>query len=130
MKRYSQQLYILLLTSSTSILVEAQTIKDQLIPLELMDVKAGGEIGRRINITVNNNLLKIDADNDFLAPFILKNQKKDFYIGLGKLIDATVKLASYTVDDRVIALKKHLIDETISAQDASGYLGLMHLKTG
>jgi DUF1680 family protein len=103
----------------------AQIHKDELVSLALNNVKVGGEIGRRIQITVNNNLLQINADKDFLAPFKLKNCKKAGYIGLGKLIDATVKLASYTGDLRVIALKNHLVDEIIKAQEIDGYLGLM-----
>ena len=38
---------------------------DVMTPLELNQVKVGGEIGRRIDITVNNNLLKLDVDRDF-----------------------------------------------------------------
>ena len=118
--------YILLLLSFFSLIsISAQTLKDSLIPLELKDVKVGGEIGRRIQMTVTNNLLKINVDKDFLEPFKLKNSKKSEYIGLGKLIDATVKLASYTGDERVITLKNHLIDEITKLQDADGYLGLM-----
>lgn len=118
-------LFIVLMTLFSSIVAVAQTYKDQLFPLELRDVKVGGEIGRRIQVTINNNLLQINVDKDFLVPFKQKNQKKSDYIGLGKLIDATVKLASYTGDERVIALKKHLIEETIKAQEDDGYLGLM-----
>ena len=97
---------------------------DVLTPLQPSDVKVGGEIGRRIDITVNNNLLVLNADNDFLAPFQKKGQGGG-YIGLGKLIDATVRFAAYTHDEKVLALKKHLVQETISAQEADGYIGIM-----
>lgn len=97
---------------------------DVFLPLELPDVQVGGEIGRRIAITVTNNLLVLDADRDFLPPFREK-VAKDGYIGLGKLIDATVKFAAHTSDPRVLALKRHLVEETIEAQEIDGYIGIM-----
>lgn len=101
-----------------------QFSKDQLLPLELSQVKTGGEIGRRINITVNNNILKIDIDNDFLSSF-QKREEKNNYIGLGKLIDSVVKMALNTSDKKVVALKNHLIEEVIKAQEPDGYIGNM-----
>jgi len=94
---------------------------DQLIPVGLTSVTVGGETGRRIDITIENNLLKLDLDNDFLDSFRKKNDKG--YIGLGKLIDGAVKMAAYTNDERVIALKSKLIEETIKAQESDGYIG-------
>ncbi len=38
---------------------------DQLVPL-LAEVEVGGEIGRRVDMTVTNNILSLDVDNDFL----------------------------------------------------------------
>jgi hypothetical protein len=35
----------------------------QLFPSGLSDVKAGGEIGRRIQVTIDNNLLKLNVEN-------------------------------------------------------------------
>jgi len=96
---------------------------DILAPLDLRQVKVGGELGRRIDVTVQNNLLVLDADGDFLPPF-KKKSKKDGYVGLGKLLDATVKFAAYTGDPQVVALKNHLIDETIRAQETDGYIGI------
>jgi uncharacterized protein len=97
---------------------------DVLKPLALRDVQVGGEIGRRIAITVTNNLLVLDADRDFLQPF--RNRSADGgYIGLGKLIDATVKFAAYTGDERVLALKRHLVEETLRTQAPDGYIGIM-----
>ena len=98
-------------------------IKDQLFPVDLTNVKVGGEIGRRIDITIENNLLRLDVDNDFLASFQKKNDSG--YIGLGKLIDGVVRMAVYTKNEKVILLKKHLIDETIKAQEPDGYIGNM-----
>ncbi len=97
---------------------------DRLMPVDLGQVKVGGEIGRRIDVTVNNNLLVLDAEKDFLAPFRAKTVK-DGYIGLGKLIDSAVRFAAYTKNDKVIALKKHLVEETLKTQEPDGYIGII-----
>ncbi len=97
---------------------------DALAPLDLRQIKVGGEIGRRIDVTINNNLLVLKADRDFLAPFRAK-KLRDGYIGLGKLIDTAVRFAAYTKDDRVLALKRHLVEETLKTQEPDGYIGIM-----
>jgi DUF1680 family protein len=100
---------------------KTEEIKDVLAPVNLADIKVGGEIGRRIDITIANNLLLLDLDNDFLSSFRLKNDRG--YIGLGKLIDGAVKMAVYSRDDRVITLKNYLVSEIIKAQEPDGYIG-------
>lgn len=96
---------------------------DRLTPLDLRDVKVGGEIGRRIDITLTNNLIKLDVDQDFLPPFRTQDGKTS-YIGLGKLIDSAVNLAAYSNDPRALALKRHLVEETLKTQAEDGYIGL------
>ncbi len=96
---------------------------ERLSPLNLRNVKVGGEIGRRIDITITNNLLKLDVDRDFLPPFRTQDGKTS-YIGLGKLIDSAVKLAAYSGDPRVLALKRHVVAETLKTQAEDGYIGL------
>ncbi len=98
--------------------------EDMFVHVDLRQVKVGGEIGRRIDVTVTNNILRLNVDKDFLASF-KKREPKAGYIGLGKLIDSVVKTAAYTGDERVIGLKKHLVDEIVSAQEADGYIGNM-----
>jgi uncharacterized protein len=93
------------------------------VPVDPAEVKVGGEIGRRIDLTIQKNLLAIDVDHQFLSPFRQKQSKLFDYVGLGKLIDATVSFAYYTRDPKVIALKDHLIKELIASQLADGYLG-------
>ena len=95
---------------------------DLLVPLDLREVKVGGEIGRRIAITVTNNLLKLDVDSDFLRPFTAAPRTGEF-IGLGMMLDSTVKFAAHTGDPRVVTLKKHLVAKIIAAQEADGYIG-------
>lgn len=96
---------------------------DVLTPLDLRHVQLRGELGRRIEVTIRNNVLKLDADGEFLAPFREKS-KSSGYIGLGKLLDATVKFAAYSDDPQVVALKDHLIEETIGTQNPEGYIGI------
>ena len=95
---------------------------DVLAPLHLRDVKVGGEIGRRIDTTITNNLLELDVDGDFLSPF-LEEHPRGVFVGLGMLLDATVKFAAYSDDPKVLALRKHLVAEVIRAQKADGYIG-------
>ena len=91
--------------------------------LDPAQVKADGEIGRRIDLTINKNLLVIEVENQFLKPFRRKQSRPFDYIGLGKLIDATVSFAYYTRDPKVVELKDHLVKELIATQLADGYLG-------
>jgi hypothetical protein len=93
-----------------------------LTPLDLREVTVGGEIGRRVDITIANNLLKLDVDGDFLRPF-LEEPRRGVFIGLGMLLDATVKFAAYSDDPQVHALRKHLVAEVLRAQEADGYIG-------
>jgi uncharacterized protein len=105
-------------------LASAALASEAVTLLNLRDVQVGGEIGRRIAITITNNLLVLDADRDFLPPFRAK-AAKDGYIGLGKLIDATVEFAAYSGDARVLELKRHLVAETLKTQEPDGYIGIM-----
>ena len=98
--------------------------EDRFAPLDLREVHVGGEIGRRIDVTVRNNLLVLGADRDFLAPFRARTQTGG-YIGLGKLIDATARFAAYTGDPKVLALRKHLVDTVVALQEPDGYLGML-----
>ncbi len=98
--------------------------EDRFTALDLRHVQVGGEIGRRIDVTIRNNLLVLDADRDFLAPFRAKT-RSDGYIGLGKLIDATARFAAYTGDPKVLELKKHLVDTVLETQEPDGYIGML-----
>jgi uncharacterized protein len=95
---------------------------DMLVPLDLREVKVGGEIGRRVDVTIKNNLLVLDADGDFLRPF-LEEPRRGSFVGLGMLLDATVKFAASSDDPQVHALRKHLVAEILRAQEADGYIG-------
>jgi hypothetical protein len=91
--------------------------------LDLRQVKLGGEIGRRVDVTIQNNLLKLDPDKDFLKSFREK-KSSDGFIGLGMLIDSAVGLAAYSGDAKAVQRKKYLIDEALKTQEPDGYLGM------
>jgi DUF1680 family protein len=93
-------------------------------PLAPGTVRLGGEIGRRIGVTVDNNLLAINIERDFVQPFIDRNRRGGF-IGLGMLIDSLVHMAAHTGDARVLDLKKRTVAAAIATQEPDGYLGIM-----
>ncbi len=92
----------------------------QQIPLDA--VKVGGEIGRRITITIYNNCMVLDIDGVFLKPFREKKACDDF-IGLGNTIDAFIKLAKYTNDPKVIERKNYIVKTALECQEPDGYIG-------
>jgi uncharacterized protein len=100
-----------------------ENISDPLVPVETDKIKIGGEIGRRIDITISNNLFVLHMDEDFLDSFRKKNDAG--YIGLGKTIDCVVRMAAYTGNKKVDSLKNHLIHTVIQAQEPDGYIGNM-----
>lgn len=97
---------------------------DVIQPVDPRQVKVAGEIGRRIDITIRKNLMAIDIEDDFLGPFRQKKRWPFSYVGLGKQIDAVVRLAYYTGNRKLVALKDHLVSETIKTQLPDGYIGI------
>ncbi|NMC21362.1 MAG: hypothetical protein GYA33_13200 [Thermogutta sp.] len=93
-------------------------------PIDAAHVKVGGEIGRRIDMTIHANLLKLDVENDFLKAFRDKKDWPSGYVGIGKLIDACVTFGHYSNNPEVIALKDRLVRELIATQLDDGYIGL------
>ena len=102
---------------------EAEKGAGKLRSLDSAQVKVGGEMGRRMDLTINKNLLVIEVENQFLKPFRQKASRPFDYIGLGKLIDATVSFARYSGNPKVIELKDHLVKELIATQLDDGYIG-------
>ena len=118
-----RKVHIILLILITNVMPNPTFAAEKLIPLDIGRVKVGGEIGRRIDITINNNALVLDTDRDFLRPFQQKNRQGG-YIGLGKFIDCLVRFAAYSHDKKVLDLKKHVAAETIKTQETDGYIGI------
>ena len=83
-------------------------------------VKAGGEIGRRIELTIAANLLKLDIEGDSLGP--LERQKGN-YVGVGILLDAASRLAAATGDERITAVRDRVVQSLTAAQEDDGYIG-------
>lgn len=104
-------------------LLAAVGAADVLTPAGLTAVEVGGEIGRRIDVTIDNNLLVVDLENDFLQPFLERNRDGG-YIGLGKTIDAMARFCAYSQNKKLIARKKKVVDALLDSQEAGGYLGM------
>jgi len=96
---------------------------DPLLPLDLRQVWLGGEIGRRMEITVRNNLLQLDLENVFLKPYREKKQKKGHFIGLGKLVDSSVRLAAHSSDPQMLQRNEWLVQQVMGLQEPDGYIG-------
>jgi len=96
--------------------------RDVFTPLALGEARPAGLIGQRIELTARGNLLKLDIDKDFLEPFRQKHGKGD-YVGAGKLLDSAVRMAAYTKDPALIALKDRVAEGLIANQLADGYIG-------
>ena len=101
---------------------------DPLTTQGVRDVKLGGEMGRRIDVTASNHVRVLDLDNDFLRQF--RNRKSpaeieafDRFTGVGMLLDAAVLLASYSGDEADIAVKDQLLGALLETQDGDGYIG-------
>ena len=90
--------------------------------IDVRNISVGGEIGRRLDITVRNNCLAVNVDRDFLQPFREKRRNAG-YVGLGKFIDAVTRLASYRKDAGLSSIRKHVIGEVLRSQEADGYIG-------
>lgn len=105
--------------------LQAKTIvQDHLSAQTLRDVKVGGEIGRRIDLTVQKNLLAIDLDKTFLNYIPKKTAPVDSYIGTGNVIQTVVWFSVITGDAKLLAMKKRMIDMILKAQEPDGYIGL------
>ena len=97
---------------------------EALLPLEIGSVTVGGEMGRRIDATVANNLLVLDTEKNFLKPFQGDPEKRPgTYIGVGILIETCARVGAHGGDAGVKALKEKIVREIITTQEADGYIG-------
>ncbi len=86
-------------------------------------VRLGGEIGRRIDATIRNNMLAVDVERDFLAPYRNRDAEME-YVGLGHFLDALVRFAAYREDPALEALRTRILSALAETREASGYIGL------
>lgn len=91
--------------------------------LPIGSVALSGELGRRIDATIRNNMLAVDIDRDFLAPFRAQDAESA-YIGLGHFLDALVRFAAYRKDPEVEDLRERILSVLLATRDESGYAGL------
>jgi uncharacterized protein len=99
----------------------SQDYADRLQPIDPTNVVLGGEFGRRVDRIVEANILKIDVDETFLAQF--RNRGDEGYFGIGKFLDAVIRLGAATKDGRLLDLKQRVIAALLSTQDEDGYIG-------
>lgn len=100
-------------------------------PISPAQVEIGGEIGRRIDITLYNNIMKLDMDGEFLEPFRQKNWPDPDgkygrlnYLGFGKTLDALSNLAVHKKNDPLVKkFAANIFDKLLNTQSADGYLG-------
>jgi DUF1680 family protein len=83
-------------------------------------VIVGGEFGRRISITITNNLLKLDIEKDFIAPL---REKTGAFTGVGALLNAASLLAAQTSDQRVVCIRDEVAEAVLALQEPDGYIG-------
>jgi DUF1680 family protein len=101
---------------------------DTMMWLDPRRVTVGGELGRRITITVQSNILALDIERDFLAPFrggayTGLNDGSGGFVGIGNLIDSSARLAAHTGDAALVACKTRLVAEILATQKPDGYIG-------
>ena len=95
---------------------------DEWRALSVDKVRLGGELGWRVDLTVTNNLLKLDLEKEFFGPFRKKTAKAGF-IGLGKLLDGAVYLAKYSGKPEAVARKDEIAKVLADTQGQDGYIG-------
>ena len=88
-------------------------------------VELGGALGARFDLTIRENVLKLDVEKDFFAPFVTRREKAGSFIGLGKLADALVHFARNSSNPSVRVLKEKVIAFIVAHQLADGYTGCL-----
>lgn len=98
---------------------------DRLTPLPHGKARLGGELGRRIDLTILANLLKLNLEQDFLSHFETRDSTAPGdYVGMGKLLDAAVRLAALGRSPEATKLKDLLVSRLLDTQEPDGYIGV------
>lgn len=100
-------------------------VDDKLVAISVDQVKLEGELGRRVDVTINNNIKKLHLNKNFTNHFETKTGPDVVggFIGMGMLIDAFVRFAAYSQDLDLVATKDQVVEKIISAQLDNGYSG-------
>ncbi len=81
-----------------------------------------GFLGNLYRRTWEGNLLALDWESDFLAPFVSKSESGG-YVGLGKSFEALTRMAHETGEARLLERRRFVLDTLIGAREPDGYLG-------
>jgi DUF1680 family protein len=100
-------------------------VHDQWKHLPYGKVRITGEIGRRIDMTIDKNIKNLDMENTFLNPFRTK-KANDGFIGTGMFLDATTRFAAYSADPATVVLKNMIVDLLLENQQDDGYIGFFN----
>ena len=108
-----------------SVQAQATNGVDVLQMVDLRKVNVGGEFGRRMELTIEGNLLKLNPD-EHIKPFVTKNTRgAEPFIGTGKTLDGMVRLAACSGNPALIARKKQFVETLLGNQEPDGYIGIM-----
>lgn len=103
----------------------SEKVEDALRPIPPSSVALAGEIGRRIDCTINHNIKALDLHKNFTRHFEEKKGPDVVggFVGMGMLIDAVVRFAAYSKDPEMVAMKVSIVDTILAAQLENGYVG-------
>jgi uncharacterized protein len=109
----------------------AYGVAPNFVPVLLKQGELGGEIGRRVELTIEKNFLALDLERYFVAPFRNRRPPEELVkrfgdnaVELGENLHAAVWFAHYSANPLVIERKDWLLNETLKTQSASGYIGV------
>jgi hypothetical protein len=92
------------------------------------DMVLGGVIGKRIDLTVDGNIRKLEIDRDFIRPFREKTMPpppKMRAIQTGFTVEGIAYLAALRQDEELLALGAGMLNDLMATQEADGYLGAL-----
>lgn len=89
------------------------------------EVRLGGTLGECFNLTLSNNVFKLDLERDFYGPFRSRESPSGTFVGLGKHADALVHFAKNVSDPGVRRMKDDFVGFIIDHQLPDGYTGCL-----
>ena len=97
-------------------------------------VTVGGEIGHRMDVTIDKMLHHTDIENTFAKHFRIRKEKPDEpggFAGYGMFLDALVKAAAHGIGGHEsVALKTKLLKDLAAAQTPDGQITMFLKKSG